>query len=73
MLPQNKNLRSCNCGDNHTETYRGYSKRKEAEAAAAKQAQRENGRKDGVATPKEAPPKPTPEQENTVLAGIGFF
>jgi hypothetical protein len=60
-------LQSSRCGGNHTANYCGCSKWKEAKAAAAKRAQGERGRNDGVSTrlpaPKSAPPKPSPEQE----------
>jgi hypothetical protein len=60
-------LKCCSCGGNHTANYRGCSKWKEAKAAAAKRAQNERGRRDGVSTrlhpPKSAPSMPTPEQE----------
>jgi hypothetical protein len=60
-------LKCCSCAENHTENYRAYSKRKEEKAAAAKRAQGEIGRKDGVFTrlpaPKSAPAKHSPEQE----------
>jgi hypothetical protein len=60
-------LKCCSCGGNHTANYRGCSKWKEAKAAAAKRAQGERGRKDGISTrlpaPKSAPAKPSPEQE----------
>jgi hypothetical protein len=61
-------LKCCSYGGNHTANYRGCSKWKEAKDAAAKLAQRERSRKDGVSTrlpaPKSAPVKASPEQEN---------
>jgi hypothetical protein len=60
-------LKCCSCGGNHTANYRGCSNWKEAKAAAAKRAQGERSRKDGVSKrlppPKSAPAKPSPEQE----------
>jgi hypothetical protein len=60
-------LKCCSYGGNHTANYRGCSKWKEANAAAAKRAQLERGRGDGVSTrlhaPKSAPSMPTPDQE----------
>jgi hypothetical protein len=60
-------LKFCSCGGSHTANYRGCSKWKEAKAAAAKRAQIERGRRDGVSTrlhaPNSAPCMPTPEQE----------
>jgi hypothetical protein len=60
-------LKCCSCGGNHTTNYRGCSKWKEAKAAAAKRAQGERSRKDGVSTrlpaPRLAPAKPSPKQE----------
>jgi hypothetical protein len=57
-------LKCCSCGGNHTANYRGCSKWKEAKEAAAKRAQMERGRRDGVSTrlhaPKSAPSMPTP-------------
>jgi hypothetical protein len=55
------------CGGNHIADYHGYSKWKEAKAAAAKRAQGERGRKDGVSTllpaSKSAPTNLSSEQE----------
>jgi hypothetical protein len=66
VTPKNQ-LKCCSCGENHTANYRGCSKWKEAKAAAAKRAQGERSRRDGVSTrlpaPKSAPAKPSPEQE----------
>jgi hypothetical protein len=66
-------LKCCSCGGNHTADYRGCSSWKEAKASAAKRAQGERDRKDGVSTslpaPKSAPAKPSTEQENLALAG----
>jgi hypothetical protein len=57
----------CSCGENHTANYHGCSKWKEVKAAAAKRAQGEGSRKDGVSTrlpaPNSAPAKPSSEQE----------
>jgi hypothetical protein len=43
-------LKCCSCGGNHPANYRGCSKWKKAKAAAAKRAQGECSRKDGVST-----------------------
>jgi hypothetical protein len=60
-------LKCCSCGGNRTANYRGYSKWKEAKAAAAKRVQGERGHKDGVSSrlpaPKPAPASLSPEQE----------
>jgi hypothetical protein len=60
-------LKCCSCGGNHTANYRGCSKWKETKAAAAKRAQFERGRRNGVSTrmhaTKSAPSMPTSEQE----------
>jgi hypothetical protein len=57
----------CSCGGNHTVKCRGCRKWKEAKAAAAKRAEAERVRSDGVSTlspaPKSAPPKPFPKHE----------
>jgi hypothetical protein len=60
-------LKCCSCGGNHTANYRGFSKRKQAKAAAIKRAQGERGHKDDVSSrlpaPKSAPANLSPEQE----------
>jgi hypothetical protein len=60
-------LKCCSCGGNHTASYRGCSKWKEAKAAVAKRAQGERSRKDVISTrlqaPKSAPAKRSSEQE----------
>jgi hypothetical protein len=59
-------LKCCTRVEHHTANYRGCSKWKEAKAAAARRAQIQRGRRDGVSTrlhaPKSAPSMPT-EQE----------
>jgi hypothetical protein len=60
-------LKCCSCGGKHTATYCGFSKWKEARAAAAKRAQGKRGQKNGVSSrlpaPKLVPARPSPEQE----------